>query len=284
MGEQIGVVGAGTMGCGIAQCLAEHGHQVMVSDPHADALAAGPGRVRAGLRTARLLRGGSGGAEVLDRIAWVGEAGELAAARFVIECAPERPAVKERVFRELDAACPPETVFASCTSAIPIAELAAHTGRPDRMLGLHFMNPAPLTAAVEVIRTPATGADVLATALDLLAGIGKRGVVVADAPGFVSNRLLMSLVNEAAAVVLRGTADAATVDEIFQDCFGHPTGPLRTADLIGLDTILDTLAVLAERTGESRFEPCPLLTDLVQRGHLGRKSGKGFHTYASSAG
>jgi len=277
----VGIIGAGTMGCGIAQCLAASGRQVVVVDPEAAALASGPDRLRQGVRAARLLRRGAGAAaeEILSRVRWRGRIEDLDGAGFVIECAPERSAVKREVFRALDAHCPPETVLASCTSAIPIGWLAAHTGRPDRVLGLHFMNPAPLTAAVEVVRAAGTGDDALRLAHELLDDIGKRGIVVGDGPGFVSNRLLMMLVNEAAAMLGAGTADAATVDRIFQDCFGHPMGPLRTADLIGLDTVRDTLLVLVEHTGDGRFTPCAPLTRLVEEGRLGRKSGGGFHDY-----
>ncbi|MGW7574630.1 3-hydroxyacyl-CoA dehydrogenase family protein [Streptomyces sp. NPDC054765] len=282
----VGVVGAGTMGIGVAQSLAEAGHPVVVVDPVHEALDDGPRKLRDGLRTARLLRrtsrrtsGVVPAAEVSDRIRWTPDAAALDAVAFVIECAPERMSVKEMVFKELDAVCPPGTVFASCTSAIPIATLAAHTQRPDRVLGTHFMNPAYLKDAVEVIRGPGTGDRVLDATLGLLSGMGKRGHVVNDAPGFVSNRVLMPMVNDAAARVEAGTADAETVDRIFQDCFGHAMGPLRTADLIGLDTIVDTLYVLLEITADARYEPCSLLLELVRQGHRGRKSGRGFHAY-----
>jgi 3-hydroxyacyl-CoA dehydrogenase len=202
---------------------------------------------------------------------------ELGQSDFVVECAPERTQLKRETFRLLDENCPPGAVFASCTSAIPIEDLASCTGRPEQVLGMHFMNPAPLKPVVEVIRTARTSDASLTMAMDLLADMGKKGIVVRDAPGFVTNRVLMSTINEAAAVVQLGTADAGTVDEIFQDCFGHAMGPLRTADLIGLDTIVDSLRVLLEFTGDSRFVPCDLLLNLVARGHLCRKSGQGFH-------
>ncbi|MEU8783824.1 3-hydroxyacyl-CoA dehydrogenase family protein [Streptomyces sp. NPDC048637] len=278
----VGVVGAGTMGVGVAQSLAEAGHPVVVVDPVHEALDDGPRKLRDGLRTARLLRRTQGAvpaAEVPGRIRWAPDTAALDAVDFVIECAPERMVVKETVFKELDAVCLPDTVFASCTSAIPVATLAAHTRRPNRVLGTHFMNPVYLKDAVEVIRGPRSGDRALVATLSLLSGMGKRGHVVNDAPGFVSNRVLMPMVNDAAARVEAGTADAETVDRIFQDCFGHAMGPLRTADLIGLDTIVDTLYVLLETTGDARYEPCSLLLELVRKGHRGRKSGRGFHVY-----
>jgi 3-hydroxybutyryl-CoA dehydrogenase len=270
------------MGSGVAQCLASAGHRVVVLEPSEQARESGPRRVRDGLRLAKLL--GKAGGDVTGALAaihWTDDWKDLGQSDFVVECAPERIPVKRETFRLLDEHCPPAAVFASCTSAIPIEDLASHTGRPDQVLGMHFMNPAPLKPVVEVIRTRQTSEASLAMAMDLLADMGKKGIVVRDAPGFVTNRVLMSTINEAATVVQLGTADAATVDQIFQDCFGHAMGPLRTADLIGLDTIVDTLRVLLEFTGDSRFLPCDLLVNLVAAGHLGRKSGKGFHVAGS---
>ncbi|MTE19557.1 3-hydroxyacyl-CoA dehydrogenase family protein [Streptomyces sp. TRM43335] len=276
----VGVVGAGTMGTGVAQCFAAAGHPVVVVDPDPAARAAGPERLRAGVRAVRLLRRRAVG-PVEERVTWAEGLSALSGARFVVECVPERVPLKEAVLGELDRVCPPETVFASCTSAIPIGRLGSFTGRPERVVGTHFMNPAPLKDTVEVVGSPHTGAHALALTVDLLAGLGKEAIVVGDGPGFVGNRVLMLTVNEAAAVVDEGTADADTVDRVFQDCFGHATGPLRTADLIGLDTVLDTLDVLREHTGDERFRPTPLLARLVAEGNLGRKSGRGFHPYPS---
>ncbi|RBM10764.1 3-hydroxybutyryl-CoA dehydrogenase [Streptomyces sp. PT12] len=274
----VGVVGAGTMGTGVAQCFAAAGHPVVVVDPDPAARAAGPERLRAGVRSARLLRRSAVG-PVDERVTWAEKPSALSGVGFVVECGPERLPVKEEVLRELDRVCPPEAAFASCTSAIPIARLGSFTARPQRVIGTHFMNPAPLKDTVEVIRSPHTSDATLALTVGLLAGLGKKAIVVGDGPGFVSNRVLMLTVNEAAAVVEAGTADADTVDRVFKDCFGHPTGPLRTADLIGLDTVVDTLVVLREHTGDERFTPTPLLARLVADGSLGRKSGRGFHPY-----
>ncbi|WP_016697446.1 3-hydroxyacyl-CoA dehydrogenase family protein [Actinoalloteichus spitiensis] len=278
----VGVVGAGTMGVGITQCLAEAGYPVVVVDDDPGALAAGPRRLRDALRM-RLLAGSGAGrsrpADATGEVVWTDRLADLSGAGFVIECAFERVPVKRAVLAGLDEVCPPPTVFASCTSAIPVTRLASFTGRADRVIGMHFMNPAPLKPTVEVVRAPTTSQPTVDRALALLASLGKSGVVVGDAPGFVSNRVLMLTVNEAARVVEEGTADADAVDQIFRECFGHPMGPLRTADLIGLDTIRDSLLVLLEHTGDDRFTPCRLLDDLVGQGALGRKAGRGFHDH-----
>ncbi|MGC7102157.1 3-hydroxyacyl-CoA dehydrogenase family protein [Amycolatopsis lurida] len=275
--ENYAVLGGGTMGCGVAQCLAAAG-QVVVFEPAAAAREAGPGRVRDGVRLARMLRRtGPGPDEVLDRIRWTDRWEELGEPEFVVECVPERLPLKEKVLRAAGGHSAPGAVFASCTSAIPVDHLAGWLADPGRMIGTHFMNPAPLKDAVEVARGRRTTEETLHRTTELLGRIGKKAIVVGDAPGFVSNRVLMLTVNEAATVLHEGTADAATVDEVFRECFGHRMGPLRTADLIGLDTIVDTLLVLLEFTGDPRFEPSPLLAELVAAGHLGEKTGRGFH-------
>ncbi|WP_103349322.1 3-hydroxyacyl-CoA dehydrogenase family protein [Amycolatopsis sp. CA-128772] len=275
----IGVVGAGVMGTGVAQCFAAAGYDVVVADRDPAALARGPDRVRTGLRMAALLGGARPAPGTAGRIRWTGRLADLGGSEFVVECAAERLPVKETLFGELDRLCPAGTVLASCTSAVPIGRLAAVTTRADRVLGTHFMNPAPLKDTVEVVRTTATAEETLRTTTDLLTAIGKRAIVVADGPGFVANRVLMATINEAIATVGDGIADAVTVDEVFENCFGHAMGPLRTADLIGLDVILDTLVVLRECTGNPMYRPCPLLAELVAAGRLGRKTGRGLHTY-----
>lgn len=275
----IGVVGAGTMGVGVAQCAAQAGHDVVVAEPDPAARERGPRRLREGFRLVRLMRPAEPAGPV-GAVRWADSLAALAEADFVVECATERVDVKEPVLSALDEICPKETVFASCTSAIPIARLASFTGRADRVIGMHFMNPAPLKDSVEVVRGEQTSDETLARARSFLDGMGKRAIVVNDGPGFVTNRVLMLTVNEAATVVQLGTADAATVDDVFTSCFGHPLGPLATADLIGLDTVLDSLVVLRDHTGDDRFAPCRLLVDLVGAGHVGRKAGRGFHRYA----
>lgn len=282
MTETTAVIGAGTMGTGVAQCLAEAGYRVVVHDPVPGALDAARARLDAGLRTRALLRGRTGGAApaaVRAAIEWTAATEPLAGVGFVIECGPERLDVKRAILGVVDAVCAPETVVASNTSAIPITRIASWTAHPERVLGMHFMNPAPVKDTVEVIRAEHTTDAVLDAALTLLARLGKRGVVVRDAPGFVSNRVLMPTVNEAAFLVHEGVADAAAVDEVFQRCLGHPMGPLATADLIGLDVVLDSLDVLHEHYRDPKFRPCPLLSRLVHAGYHGRKTGRGFHTY-----
>lgn len=282
----VGVVGAGTMGVGVAHCLAAAGHEVTVVDPVPEALASAPERLRAGLRMATLLRRApaDGAGATMARVRFGSDLTELRTASFVVECARESIPVKQEVFRSLNAVLPATTVIATCTSAIPVGLLAEYIDAPNRVLGLHFMNPAYAKDSLEMIRGDHTSEQTLDDAHDLLRSMNKEGIVVGDAPGFVSNRLSHSTYNDAAGVVQAGTADAATVDRLFQECFGHTMGPLRTADLIGLDTVVDTLHVLHELTRDARFIPCTLLTDLVAAGRLGRKSGQGFHTYATAKG
>ncbi|WP_079131855.1 3-hydroxyacyl-CoA dehydrogenase family protein [Streptomyces nanshensis] len=309
-GPVVGVVGAGTMGAGVAQCFAQAGYRVVVADPDEEARRGGAERLRAGLRLQRLLRGrrqqgtaaagqaqqkespqpeapqqesAAAPADPAALVDFTADLAALAEATFVVECAREREPLKAEILRALDRLCPPATVFASCTSAVPIARLASFTGRPELVVGTHFMNPAPLKDAVEVARSPHTGEETLARTLRLLESIGKKPIVVGDGPGFVTNRVLMLTVNEAAYVLHEGTADAESVDRVFQECFGHPMGPLRTGDLIGLDTIVDTLDVLREHTGDQRFQPCPLLAKLVAEGSTGRKAGRGFHHYPNTS-
>ncbi|WP_282780367.1 MULTISPECIES: 3-hydroxyacyl-CoA dehydrogenase family protein [unclassified Nocardia] len=276
----VGVLGAGTMGAGIAQCLAQAGREVIVVEPDPTAVE----RARRGLDEAvrlALLLGRGDRRTALDsarRVRWSDTIDEFDAADFVIECAVERIELKEKLFADLDRVCPDDTVLASITSAIPIARLAAATARPDRVLGLHFMNPAPLTDAVEVVRGAATSPDTMARATDLLTALGKQPIVVGDRPGFVLNRLLMLSIAEAAALLDAGES-AATVDDLFEQCLGHRMGPLRTADLIGLDNVADTIEVLRRETGEQHYRVPPALAALVTAGHFGRKTGQGFHDY-----
>ncbi|XVS61315.1 3-hydroxyacyl-CoA dehydrogenase family protein [Actinosynnema sp. CA-299493] len=277
---KVGVVGAGVMGTGVAQCFAAAGHEVVVVDPDPAVLAGGPDRVRGGLRLQALL--GSAPVDpdlVPDRLSWTADLGEVAGCEFVVECGPERVPVKEGLFAALGGLCAPETVLASCTSAIPVGVLAAVTARPDRVLATHFMNPAPLKDTVEVVRGPKTSDATMARTADVLSSLGKKAIVVSDAPGFVTNRVLMLTINEAVKVVAEGTAPAATVDQVFEACFAHPMGPLRTADLIGLDTIRDTLLVLRDLLSDPAYTPSPLLVELVESGRLGKKSGQGFHSW-----
>lgn len=280
MSDVVGVVGAGVMGAGVAQCLAQAGYEVVVVEPDRDAAERARRGLAEAVRLAVLLgRGDRRTASTVGRrVRWVERLEELNEAEFVIECVTERIELKERVFGELDRHCPADAVLASCTSAIPIARLATATRRADRVLGLHFMNPAPLTSTVEVVRGEQTSPETLARAEDLLTRLGKEAIVVGDRAGFVVNRVLMLCIAEAAATLDTG-ADPATVDALFERCLGHRMGPLRTADLIGLDNVADTLEVLRRETGEPHYRVPATLATLVDAGHFGRKTGRGFHDY-----
>lgn len=278
--QHVGVVGAGTMGAGVAECLAQSGYRVTVVENDPDALTRAPKHLSDALRLAILLGRSHGDPQtVLGRVHWTARLADLADSTFVIECVTERVAQKEQLFGALDSVLPGGATIASCTSAIPIDRLASATKRPGDVIGLHFMNPAPLKETVEVIRGPRTSERTLDAALDLLSTLGKEGLVVGDGPGFVLNRVLMLCIAEAAASLGSGIADAETTDAIFERCLGHAMGPLRTADLIGLDNVLDTLSVLHELTGDDGYRAPGSLTALVAAGHLGRKSGQGFHVY-----
>jgi 3-hydroxybutyryl-CoA dehydrogenase len=274
----LGIVGAGVMGTGIAQSAVEAGLDVLLVDERQEALVAAQTNVQRGLRLARML--GHSPATASGKLELGLDLDAVAAAAFVIESVRERIDVKERVFSALDRLCPAEICLASNTSAIPIARMAACTRRPARVLGIHFMNPAPRKDTVELVRAPATGEEAMATARALLARLGKHFVEVADGPGFVSNRVLMLAVNEAIAAAAEGKAPPAEIDRLFTACLGHKMGPLATADLIGLDVILDTLNVLVALVGP-KYQPHPLLAEKVARGELGLKSGQGFFTHPS---
>jgi 3-hydroxybutyryl-CoA dehydrogenase len=280
----VGVVGQGVIGAGVAQRLLEHGLHVVAVDSDEGALARARTRIANGLRTAALtgreLRVPA--REALERLTLTADLTALAGADAVVENVTERVEVKAPVLAALDGICAPDAVVAVNTSCIPIAELAAPTERPERVLGIHFMNPPPLIDVAEVVPGPATSEAALARATALLERIGVRPVVVGDSPGFVSNRVLMLAVNEAIALVEEDVARAPDVDAVFTGCLGHRTGPLATADLIGLDTVLYSLRVLESHMG-ARYAPRPLLVEMVGEGRLGRKSGAGFFTYGAAA-
>lgn len=279
---RVGVIGAGVMGVGVGQSLAEAGHEVVLVDVSDDVVTRARHGIRIGIAGGALFRRGPDRLdldEVLGRVHPTTDYDDLGDVDFVVENTTEKTAVKEAVYARLDQVCPPAAVFAANTSAIPIAHLAACTRRPTQVLGMHFMNPVPMKPTVEVIRAEQTSADTLTIALDLLASMDKDAIVVADQAGFVSNRVLMLTVNEAIRTVADGVAPAADVDRIFTACFGHQMGPLATADLIGLDTILLSLEVLHDAYGGDRYEPAPLLRELVDRGDLGRKTGQGLFSY-----
>lgn len=279
--RRVGVVGAGVMGRDIAETLATHGHPVVLIDLSPDILKAAGASIRASLRGKALTGQGGPGfiARTLDRIAFTTEFDALGNVDFVIENVSENIEAKRSAFARLDNSCRPDTVVAANTSTHPITELARLMRRPDRVVGIHFMNPATTKPLVEVIAGAQSSPDAMRDALDLLAGIGKTGVLVKDTPGFVSNRVLMLTINEAIQVVEAGTASADDVDRIFVGCFGHEMGPLATADLIGLDTIQLSLESLRDHFGNSKFEPAALLKDMTRSGRLGRKTAQGFFCY-----
>ncbi|MGP3691651.1 3-hydroxyacyl-CoA dehydrogenase family protein [Streptomyces sp. IBSNAI002] len=276
-----GVVGAGVMGVGVAQNLAQTGHRVVLVDVSEEILENARKELRSSLRAFAMFnrKAAVDPAEVFEKIEFTTDYELLAKADFVVENVTEEWAIKEKVYQELDRICRPEVVFAVNTSAISITRVGSVTSRPERVVGMHFMNPVPLKPMVEVIRGHHTTPETIDTARRFLAELGKECIVVEDVPGFVSNRVLMLTINEAVFLVQDGVAPPADVDRIFKTCFDHKMGPLETADLIGLDTILKSVEVLYESFNDSKYRPAPLLKKMVAAGLLGRKSGQGFHTY-----
>ena len=274
--EHVLVVGAGQMGGGIAQVIASSGRRVSLHD-------AAPGAVERGINTMRKSltrlaeKGGADPDEVLGRVSGVGD---LVPADLMIEAVVEDSAVKDDVFRRADAILPPEAVLASNTSSIPIASLAAATGRPDKVIGMHFFNPVPVLKLVEIIRARDTSDETANAITELARALGKTPAVANDFPGFVSNRILMPFINEAVWALQEGVAEAEAIDTIAKLGFAHPMGPLALADLIGLDTCVAIMEVLKDGLGDDRYAPAPLLQEHVSAGRLGRKSGRGFFEYS----
>ncbi|MDT0567255.1 3-hydroxyacyl-CoA dehydrogenase family protein [Streptomyces sp. DSM 3412] len=281
-GRRLAVLGAGVMGSGIAALAIGHGMAVSLVDLDRRRLDEAPGRIDHQLRTARLMGAlpeeAVPGALVTGRsLADLMTDGPAFTA--VVEAVTEDPDAKAKVLADVSALAAPGTPIISNTSAIPIDELARATARPVDLVGTHFMNPPCLIRTVEVIRGTQTSEATLDALRALLAALGRESVVVDDAPGFVTSRILHPMINDAVRVVAAGTASAESVDRLMQGCLGHPTGPLRTADLIGLDNLVDSLWVLHGRTGDEGCRPCDLLLEMVRAGHLGRKSGRGFYEY-----
>jgi len=273
--EHVLVVGAGQMGGGIAQVVAASGRRVSLHD-------AAPGAVERGLETMRksLTRlAEKGGPDPADVLARVEPVDDLVAAELMIEAVVEDAAVKEDVFRRADDTLPSGAVLASNTSSIPISSLAAATGRPDRVIGMHFFNPVPVLPLVEIVRGLETSDETAEAITELARELGKTPAVANDFPGFVSNRILMPFINEAVWAFHDGVAAAEAIDTIAKLGFNHPLGPLALADLIGLDTCVAIMEVLRDGLGDERYAPCPLLKELVSAGKVGRKSGEGFFIY-----
>ena len=279
--QTVAVIGAGTMGSGIAHVFARTGFRVLLCDVEQRFLDRAIGQIRTNLGR-EAAKGKLAEAEVEPAVARIGvttDRESLSTADFAVEAATERFELKAEIFRDLDRILPAGRILATNTSSISITRLAAITTRPRDVIGMHFFNPVPVMALVEVIRGLATSDATFATVRDLVLRLGKTPVEVNDAPGFVSNRVLMPLINEAAYAVMEGVATAEAVDQVFKLGMAHPMGPLTLADLIGLDVCVDIMRVLYEGHGNPRFAPCPLLVRMVDAGWLGRKSGRGFYTY-----
>lgn len=281
----VGVIGAGTMGRQVAYHFAKYGCEVVLLDISDEILHEATREIGNIARLDRLLGSDADSKTegASERISTTTEISKLAKHPFVIENATEKISVKEQVYQDLADVVADEAIVASNTSAISITKLSSYLPSPERVLGIHFMNPVYRKPTVEVIRGHHTSEATLGSARELLESVQLRSVVVNDFPGFVSNRVLMLTINEAVFAVQDGVAEPESVDRIFKECFGHDMGPLETADLIGLDTILDTLRVLLESYGDGKFRPAPLLQKMVDAGLLGRKSGRGFFTYDGSA-
>jgi 3-hydroxybutyryl-CoA dehydrogenase len=280
---ELGVVGAGFMGSGIAESAARAGVAVKLYEPEHAPLEHSRGRIEASV--ARVVERGrlseSDAATLMEHIEWSTDIESLAGVDLVVEAIVEDEQIKAQTFRQLDSVVPSEVILASNTSSIPITSLAAATGRPERVVGMHFFNPVPVLRLVEVIRGLQTSDETAAAVVELARDLGKEPAEARDFPGFVSNRILMPFINEAAYALMEGVAEPEAIDTIAKLGFAHPMGPLALADLIGLDTCVAIMEVLHAGLGQDKYAPCPLLRQYVQAGRLGRKSGRGFYEYAS---
>ena len=276
----VGVVGAGTMGAGIAQTFATAGYDVTLVDVAEPQLARGLKAIESSLAKLdekKKLPGAP--SEILSRIATATDVGALGMAGIVIEAAFEDPQVKKELFAKLDQVTPKDVILASNTSSISIDSLASRTGRPDRVAGMHFMNPVPIMTLVEVVRGPRTSDKTMNAILELAKKLGKTPVISADRPGFIANRVLMPMINEAFFALEEGVGSATDIDLVMTLGMSHPIGPLRLADLIGLDVVLAILEVLERDLADRKYAPAPIIRKYVAAGHLGRKTGRGVYAY-----
>jgi len=279
--QRVGVIGAGTMGNGIAHVFARRGYEVVLCDLAQKfldrALAVIAKNLDREVAKARITEAQK--SDALERIVTATDLAQLAGCDFIVEAASEKLDVKSELFRELDRICRLDIILASNTSSISITKLAATTARPQKVIGMHFFNPVAVMKLVEVVRGLATSDETFQTVRELSHKLEKTPVEVNDAPGFVSNRVLMPLLNEAMYAVMEGVATPEAVDEVFKLGMAHPMGPLALADFIGLDVCLDIMQVLQRGLGDPKYRPCPLLIKMVDAGRLGKKSGQGFYKY-----
>jgi 3-hydroxybutyryl-CoA dehydrogenase len=279
--KTIGVAGSGTMGNGIAHVAARAGYRVILLDVQREALDRGLATISKNLdrEVAKNKLSPSEKSEAISRITLTTDVGRLAESDFIIEAVVEDFGAKTEIFQSLDRTARPSVIMASNTSSISITKMASKTLRPDKIIGMHFMNPVPVMNLVEIVRGLSTSEETCQTTKNLAHSLGKAPVEVNDYPGFVSNRVLMPMINEAIFCVMEGVGSPEAVDAVMKSGMNHPIGPLALADLIGLDVCLSVLEVLQEGLGDPKYRPCPLLRKMVDAGQLGRKSGRGFYQY-----
>jgi len=280
--KTVGVIGAGVIGVGVAQNLAQTGHNVILVDISNEILSNAKNQIINGIKLQSLFKQSHPDMskdEILNKITFTTDYKLLLTAEAIIENVTEKIEIKNDVYKQIDKICQDKCIFAVNTSAVPISLVASITNRPEKILGIHFMNPVPLKKTVEVIRGSQTSEETIRLGGELLKAMEKEYIIVNDSPGFVSNRVLMLTINEAAHLVNEKVAAVKDIDNIFKACFGHKMGPLETADLIGIDTIVNTLEILKKEFNDNKFSPCNLLEEMMAMGNYGRKSDKGFYDY-----